>query len=230
MYAMESGVSFADKIIKENIEYIDEYREQLFYYSVVRHDRIILQYLIDHNMLPQKVLSSTLDILLYNDYREAIEKGTQIVSDYLEIHKQDTESLKLEWAYKLDSKKKNAMIVQFKGAAIDCVYIPAMINDCPVTRICSDAFAPMNWNRKIVPEEVEMRRAIQRVVLPETIKKIEKLSQYREEKNLAFDIEADGGIKVENSEQIIDAGADILVAGTAILASKDYAETIRNLR
>lgn len=173
MYAMESGVSFADKIIKENIEYIDEYREQLFYYSVVRHDRIILRYLIDHNMLPQKVLSSTLDILLYNDYREAIEKGTQIVSDYLEIHKQDTESLKLEWAYKLDSKKKNAMIVQFKGAAIDCVYIPAMINDCPVTRICSDAFAPMNWNRKIVPEEVEMRRAIQRVVLPETIKRID---------------------------------------------------------
>lgn len=124
-------------------------------------------------MLPQKALSSTLDILLYNDYREAIEKGTQIVSDYLEIHKQDTESLKLEWAYKLDSKKKNAMIVQFKGAAIDCVYIPAMINDCPVTRICSDAFAPMNWNRKIVPEEVEMRRAIKRVVLPETIKKID---------------------------------------------------------
>ena len=67
-------------------------------------------------------------------------------------------------------------------------------------------------------------------LIPETIKKIEKLSQYREEKNLAFDIEADGGIKVENSEQLIDAGADILVAGTAILASKDYAETIRNLR
>lgn len=67
-------------------------------------------------------------------------------------------------------------------------------------------------------------------LIPETIKKIEKLSQYREENNLNFDIEADGGIKVENSEQIIDAGADILVAGTAILASKDYAETIKNLR
>ena len=67
-------------------------------------------------------------------------------------------------------------------------------------------------------------------LIPETIKKIEKLSQYREENNLNFDIEADGGIKVENSEQIVNAGADILVAGTAILASKDYAETIKNLR
>ena len=67
-------------------------------------------------------------------------------------------------------------------------------------------------------------------LIPETVKKIEKLSKYREENNLNFDIEADGGIKVENSEQIIDAGADILVAGTVILSSKDYAETIRNLR
>lgn len=67
-------------------------------------------------------------------------------------------------------------------------------------------------------------------LIPETIKKIEKLSKYREENNLNFDIEADGGIKVENSEQIINAGADILVAGTVILSSKDYAETIRNLR
>lgn len=67
-------------------------------------------------------------------------------------------------------------------------------------------------------------------LIPETIKKIEKLSQYREENNLNFDIEADGGIKMKNSEQIVNAGADILVAGTAILASKDYAETIKNLR
>ena len=67
-------------------------------------------------------------------------------------------------------------------------------------------------------------------LLPETIRKIEKLSSYREEHNLDFDIEADGGINVENAQEIIDAGADILVAGTAILNSNDYAETIKRLR
>ena len=67
-------------------------------------------------------------------------------------------------------------------------------------------------------------------LLPETIRKIEKLSSYREEHNLDFDIEADGGINVENAQEIIDAGADILVAGTAILNSNDYAETIKKLR
>lgn len=67
-------------------------------------------------------------------------------------------------------------------------------------------------------------------LIPETIKKIEQLNKIREEQNLNFDIEADGGIKVENSDKVIDAGTDILVAGTAILSSGDYADSIRKLK
>ena len=65
-------------------------------------------------------------------------------------------------------------------------------------------------------------------LISSTIEKIKELNSYREEHKLDYEIEADGGIKVENSEKIIDAGADILVAGTAIINSKDYAETIKN--
>lgn len=67
-------------------------------------------------------------------------------------------------------------------------------------------------------------------LIPSTIEKIKELNSYREEHNLDYEIEADGGIKVENSDKIIDAGADILVAGTAIINSKDYADTIKKLR
>lgn len=67
-------------------------------------------------------------------------------------------------------------------------------------------------------------------LISSTIEKIKELNSYREEHNLDYEIEADGGIKVENSEKIIDAGADILVAGTAIINSKDFAETIKKLR
>ena len=63
-----------------------------------------------------------------------------------------------------------------------------------------------------------------------TIDKIKKLNKIREEQNLSFDIEADGGINVENSQELIDSGTDILVAGTAILKSKDYKEAIMNLK
>ena len=64
-------------------------------------------------------------------------------------------------------------------------------------------------------------------LISSTIEKIKELNSYREEHKLDYEIEADGGIKVENSDKIVDAGADILVAGTAIINSKDYAETIK---
>ena len=67
-------------------------------------------------------------------------------------------------------------------------------------------------------------------LISSTIEKIKELNSYREEQKLDYEIEADGGIKVENSKKIIDAGADILVAGTAIINSKDYAETIKKLK
>ena len=67
-------------------------------------------------------------------------------------------------------------------------------------------------------------------LIKSNIKKINKLNQIREEQNLNFDIEADGGINVENSQELIDAGTDILVAGTAILESNNYKETIAKLK
>lgn len=67
-------------------------------------------------------------------------------------------------------------------------------------------------------------------LLDNTLEKIKQLNEYRTEQKLDFDIEADGGIKVENSQKLIQAGVDIIVAGTAILESNDYAETIKKLR
>lgn len=43
-------------------------------------------------------------------------------------------------------------------------------------------------------------------------------------------IEVDGGVKVDNIAQVVEAGADTLVAGSAIFGSADYAATIRSMR
>lgn len=67
-------------------------------------------------------------------------------------------------------------------------------------------------------------------LIPSTIQKIEKLNEYREKQKLDFDIEADGGINVENANKLTEAGTDIIVAGTAILSAKDYADVIRKLK
>lgn len=67
-------------------------------------------------------------------------------------------------------------------------------------------------------------------LIPDTIKKINKLNEYRQQKNLDFDIEADGGINSENIEEIRKAGCDIVVAGTYIVNSENFKEAINSLK
>ena len=43
-------------------------------------------------------------------------------------------------------------------------------------------------------------------------------------------LEVDGGVKADNAAKVLEAGADILVAGSAIFSSRDYAATIAALR
>ena len=57
--------------------------------------------------------------------------------------------------------------------------------------------------------------------MPEVLDKIKQLKKIQQEKNLAFDIEIDGGINFENCKIAIDAGANILVSGTTIFKSND---------
>ena len=49
-----------------------------------------------------------------------------------------------------------------------------------------------------------------------TLDKIKKLNKIKNEKRLKFDIEVDGGINFQNSKDVINAGANILVSGTTI--------------
>lgn len=63
-----------------------------------------------------------------------------------------------------------------------------------------------------------------------TIDKISELNKYIEENNLDIDIEADGGININNVEKIKQAGANIIVAGTSIIDSEDFKQTINELK
>ena len=67
-------------------------------------------------------------------------------------------------------------------------------------------------------------------LMPETVEKIHALKQYVKDKQLEVDIEADGGINTETAEMVKRAGADILVSGSGILNSENYAEVVKNLK
>ena len=63
-------------------------------------------------------------------------------------------------------------------------------------------------------------------LIPETIDKIKQLNEYIVENNIDIDIEADGGINLENKDILKQAGVNIIVAGSCIINSKDFKETI----
>lgn len=62
------------------------------------------------------------------------------------------------------------------------------------------------------------------------VPKIEQISHWREEEGLSFEIEIDGGVKVETAKQCTDAGADVLVAGSAIFNQEDRKKAIDEIR
>ena len=66
--------------------------------------------------------------------------------------------------------------------------------------------------------------------LPETLPKIAALRRLCDARGLDPYIEVDGGQNGENAWQAVDAGADALVAGSAVFGSGDYAGAIARLR
>jgi ribulose-phosphate 3-epimerase len=66
--------------------------------------------------------------------------------------------------------------------------------------------------------------------IPNTINKIKQLRRMIDEKGLNVHIEIDGGITVENASSIVEAGADVLVAGNTVFKSANPKETIAQLK
>jgi ribulose-phosphate 3-epimerase len=66
--------------------------------------------------------------------------------------------------------------------------------------------------------------------IPSVLGKIREVRRRVSASGRAVRIEVDGGVKVDNVAQIVQAGADTLVAGSAIFGSADYAATIRAMR
>lgn len=66
--------------------------------------------------------------------------------------------------------------------------------------------------------------------LSEMTEKVRILKKYIEDNHLGMDIEVDGGINLRTAPEVKRAGANILVAGTAILNAVDYKEIIDELK
>ncbi|MFQ3543381.1 ribulose-phosphate 3-epimerase [Halobacillus rhizosphaerae] len=62
------------------------------------------------------------------------------------------------------------------------------------------------------------------------VPKILQISEWRKQMGLSFEIEVDGGIKQETAALCTEAGADVLVAGSAVFNQEDRQKAIKQLR
>ncbi len=65
---------------------------------------------------------------------------------------------------------------------------------------------------------------------PEMMAKVRRAAELRDSLGANYDIEVDGGINPEIARLTIESGANVLVAGTSIFKTADYAQAIRDLR
>ena len=66
--------------------------------------------------------------------------------------------------------------------------------------------------------------------IPDVLPKIAEVRKLIEQRKLAVLVEADGGIKTDNIARVVRAGAEVIVSGSGIFKTPDYAQTIRQMR
>lgn len=66
--------------------------------------------------------------------------------------------------------------------------------------------------------------------MPDALEKIKELDLLRTNNNFKYKIEVDGGINCDNSKEVVNAGADILVSGSYIFKAHNRKDAIEELR
>jgi len=66
--------------------------------------------------------------------------------------------------------------------------------------------------------------------IPHTLTRIQQLRSMINERGLNVHIEIDGGVTLQNAASIVEAGADVLVAGNTVFSAKDPVATIAQLK
>ncbi len=141
--------------------------------------------------------------------KEYIDMGVQSIIFHIESCKNEEEALK--WiSYLKDNNIKAGITLK------------------PKTNI-EDIYKYIPYIHKVLVMSVEPGKGGQKF-LPETIEKIQELNKFIYENGFEVDIEVDGGINNETAKQVIEAGANILVAGNYIAKLEDFKKAIDSLK
>ena len=63
-----------------------------------------------------------------------------------------------------------------------------------------------------------------------TLDKVRELAEIKRAKNLNFVIEIDGGITLDNIKEVMDAGVEMAVAGSAVFKAEDVVKRVKDFK
>ena len=170
--------------------------------------------MIEYSNYIRRISNLPLDVhLMVEDVETGIEvfsaNEPNIITFHLEACKNEEEVM------------KNIELIKEKGARVGIAIKP----DTPIQEV----YKYLPYIHMCLVMTVEPGKGGQ-TLITEMIAKIDELKSYIDKNNIEIDIEVDGGINLKTAQRVKDAGANILVAGTAILMASDYKVIIDELK
>lgn len=170
--------------------------------------------MIEYSNYIRRISNLPLDVhLMVEDVETGIEVFSAIEPNIITFH--------LEACKNEEEVMKNINLIKEKGARVGIAIKP----DTPIQEV----YKYLPYIHMCLVMTVEPGKGGQ-TLITEMIAKIDELKSYIDKNNTEIDIEVDGGINLKTAQRVKDAGANILVAGTAILMASDYKVIIDELK
>ena len=170
--------------------------------------------MIEYSNYIKRISNLPLDIhLMVEDVETGIEVFSADEPNIITFH--------LEACKNKEEVMKNINLIKEKGSRVGIAIKP----ETPIEKV----YEYLPYIHMCLIMTVEPGKGGQ-ALIPETLNKIEELKNYIEENNIEIDIEADGGIKVNNVQNVKTKGANIIVSGSGIINSDNYGDTIKKMK
>lgn len=172
------------------------------------------QQMLEYSNYIRRISNLPMDVhLMVEDVKNAINEFAAVEPNIITFH--------LEACKSKEEVMETINLIKESGARVGIAIKPE-------TNI-QDVFEYLPYIHMCLVMTVEPGKGGQ-TLITDMLSKISELKTYVEKKNIEIDIEVDGGINLKTAERVKEAGANILVAGTAILMASDYKVIIDELR
>lgn len=177
-------------------------------------ERDTYQNMIEYSNYIKRISNLPIDVhLMVEDVKNAIEDFSAIEPNIITFH--------LESCKTKEEVMENIKLIKDRGSRVGIAIKPE-------TKI-EEIYEYLPYIHMCLVMTVEPGKGGQ-TLITEMLAKISELKTYVEKNNIQIDIEVDGGINLKTASRVKKAGANILVAGVAILKASDYKVIVDELR